>query len=376
MAVYKLFPEKDASIYSQFPLLNTGIDEILDVSTFFTSANPQVSRFLVKFSQSEIEDVLTNKIGTSSFQSNFKTYIANITGLNSTTTLEVYPVSGSWNMGTGRYSSVPQTQNGVCWTSKLSANDGNWSTSFSPRVTGSFQSINPGGGTWYTGSSLGLNVTQSQELSYSSNKDLNVNVTNTVLTWYSGSNALGGFLNDGFLVKQSDSDEFIANRNYVTTVKYFSIDTHTIYPPELEMQWRDFDFNTGSSTNTIIDTTQMVASLGNNPGTFNRGSIEKFRINCRPQFPERVFQTASLYSINHYLPTSSFYAIKDLDTNEFVIDFNTDYTQISADSESSYFTLYMNGLEPERYYQILIKTILGGETLILNDNYYFKVING
>ena len=43
----------------------------------------------------------------------------------------------------------------------------------------------------------------------------------------------------------------------------------------------------------------MVASLGNNPGTFNRGSVEKFRINCRPQFPQRVFQTASLYSINH-----------------------------------------------------------------------------
>ena len=40
MAVYKLFPEKDASIYSQFPLLNTGVDEILDVSTFFTSADP------------------------------------------------------------------------------------------------------------------------------------------------------------------------------------------------------------------------------------------------------------------------------------------------------------------------------------------------
>ena len=80
MAVYKLFPEKDASIYSQFPLLNTGIDEILDVSTFFTSANPQVSRFLVKFSQSEIEDVLTNKIGTSSFQSNFKNLYSRYNG--------------------------------------------------------------------------------------------------------------------------------------------------------------------------------------------------------------------------------------------------------------------------------------------------------
>ena len=376
MAVYKIFPEKDASIYSQFPLLNTGVDEILDVSTFFTSADPQVSRFLVKFSQSEIEDILTNKIGTASFQSNLKTYISDITGLNSTTTLEVYPISGSWNMGTGRYPNRPQTQNGVCWTSRLSANDGNWPTTFQTYATASYQSNNPGGGTWYTGSALGLNVTQSQELSYSSDKDLNVDVTNTVLTWYSGSNSLGGFLNDGFIVKQSESDEFVANRNYVTTIKYFSIDTHTIYPPELAMKWRDYDFNTGSSTNTIIDTTQMVASLGNNPGTFNRGSIEKFRINCRPQFPQRVFQTASLYSINHYLPTSSYYAIKDLDTNEFVIDFDTNYTQVSADSESSYFTLYMNGLEPERYYQILIKTILGGETLILNDNYYFKVING
>ena len=216
MAVYKLFPEKDASIYSQFPLLNTGVDEILDVSTFFTSADPQVSRFLIKFSQSEIEDVLTNKIGTASFQSNLKTYIADITGLNSTTTLEVYPASGSWNMGTGRYSSLPQTQNGVCWTSRLSANDGNWPTTFTPYVTASYQTATPGGGTWYTGSSLGLNVTQSQELSYSSDKDLNVDVTNTVLTWYSGSNSLGGFLNDGFIVKQSNSDEFVANRNYVT----------------------------------------------------------------------------------------------------------------------------------------------------------------
>ena len=146
MAVYKLFPEKDASIYSQFPLLNTGVDEILDVSTFFTSADPQVSRFLIKFSQSEIEDVLTNKIGTASFQSNLKTYIADITGLNSTTTLEVYPASGSWNMGTGRYSSLPQTQNGVCWTSRLSANDGNWPTTFTPYVTASYQTATPGGG--------------------------------------------------------------------------------------------------------------------------------------------------------------------------------------------------------------------------------------
>ena len=83
-----------------------------------------------------------------------------------------------------------------------------------------------------------------------------------------------------------------------------------------------------------------------------------------------------MYTTNFYLPTSSFYAIKDLDTNEFVIDFDENYTKISTDEKSSFFTLYMNGLEPERYFQILIKTNIDGETIILDDNFYFKVING
>jgi hypothetical protein len=376
MAVYKIFPEKDASIYSEFPLLNTGLDEVLSVSTYYNTLYPNVSRFLIQFSQTEINDLLDTKIGTASFQTNLRTYLSDVTGLNSNTTLEVYPISGSWNMGTGRYPNNPQTTNGVGWTYRSSNGVGAWPSTFNPYVTSSYSGSNVGGGTWYTGSALGLNVTASQELSYSSNKDLNVDVTNTILNWYSASNSLGGFTNDGFIVKQSDSDEFIADRNYVTTVDYFSIDTHTIYPPQLEVKWDDYVFNTGSSTNTIINTSRMVASLDNNEGTYRRGSVEKFRINSRPQFPIRVFQTASIYTTNNYLPTASYYAVKDLDTNEFVIDFDTTYTKISADDESSYFTLYMNGLEPERYYQILIKTEIGGEVLILSDNYYFKVING
>jgi hypothetical protein len=376
MAIYKIFPEKDASIYSEFPLLNTGLDEILSVSTYYNTLSPSVSRFLIKFSSTEIEDVIDNKISGSNFQSNLRCFIANVTGLNSDTTLEVYPVSGSWNMGTGRYANSPQTTNGVGWTYRASNGVKAWPSSFTSYATASYSGSNVGGGTWYTGSDLGLNVTSSQVLSYSSNKDLNVNVTNTVLTWHSSSNSLGGFPNDGFIVKQSNEDEFIADSNYVTTVDYFSIDTHTIYPPQLEFKWDDFTFNTGSSTNTIIDTSRLVATLDNNAGVYRRGSIEKFRINSRPQFPQRIFQTASIYTTNYYLPTSSYYAVKDLDTNEFVIDFDTNYTQISADNESSYFTLYMNGLEPERYYEILIKTEIGGEVLILEDNYYFKIING
>lgn len=376
MAVYKLFPEKDSTIYSGFPALNTGLDEILEVSTFYNTISPEVSRYVIKFSQTEIEDIVDNKINGKDFQTNLKNYIANVTGLNAETTLEVYPVSGSWNMGTGRYSNSPNTENGVSWKFRLTSGSGAWPTTFEQYATASYSGSNSGGGTWYTGSDLGLNVTHSQVLDYASEKDLNIDVTNTILTWHSSSNSLGGFPNDGFLVKQSEEDEFVADRNYITTVKYFSIDTHTIYPPQLEFKWNDFIYDTGSSSNTEINTSRMIATLDNNAGAYRRDSVEKIRINSRPQFPQRNFKTGSVYTTNHYLPTASYYAVKDLDTNEFVIDFDTTYTKISADSESSYFTLYMNGLEPERYYQILLKVNIDGETLILDDNYYFKVING
>ena len=46
MAIYKIFPEKDATLYSAYPSQNTGLDEILEVSTTYLPDNPEVSRFL------------------------------------------------------------------------------------------------------------------------------------------------------------------------------------------------------------------------------------------------------------------------------------------------------------------------------------------
>ena len=70
------------------------------------------------------------------------------------------------------------------------------------------------------------------------------------------------------------------------------------------------------------------------------------------------------------------YAIKDTSTNEYVIDFDSNYTKISSDATSSYFDLHMNGLEPERYYTILVKTTIGGVTKIFDENIEFKIIKG
>lgn len=374
MAVYKIFPTKDTTIYSRYPKRNTGVDSILEVSADYATSIPQVSRYLVQFDQTEINSLFDNKI-TGTYQINLKNYICNINNLNLDTTLEVYAVSGSWGMGTGHFNDDPETQNGCNWKYKTYEGEGIWDTSgFSTYATASYGEVT-GGGTWYTGSALGLNITQSQVYSYNSDKDLDLNVTNILRNWYSASNGDGGFSNDGFIIKLSDSDEFVANRNKQPNLKFYSIDTNTIYPPELQFKWDDRVYTTSSSTPTIT-TTELVISLDNNPGIFRRDSIHKFKVNCRPKFPTRTYQTGSFYTQRNYLPTSSYYAVKDLDTNEFVINFDDTYTKLSADTTSNYFTLYMNGLEPERYYKLMFKVVLDNETIILDDNYYFKIING
>ena len=64
MAVYKIFPEKDDAIYSLFPQMNTGIDEILDLSNLNLASNTsaQVSRALIKFNQGAINDIFSTYI--------------------------------------------------------------------------------------------------------------------------------------------------------------------------------------------------------------------------------------------------------------------------------------------------------------------------
>jgi len=60
MAVYKLFPSKDTSLYSMYPTMNTGIDPILQVSNlnFAVDSSPSVARSIIQFDTSEITNVL------------------------------------------------------------------------------------------------------------------------------------------------------------------------------------------------------------------------------------------------------------------------------------------------------------------------------
>ena len=394
MAVYKIFPEKDATIYSLFPTMNTGIDEILDISNlnFAISSNAQVARYLIKFSQDQLNGAIDNLARGAQWGADLRCFIATAQGINLDSRLYVYPISGAWGMGTGKYLDQPVVTNGASWVYQTVDGGKAWDTSnFNPYVTASYSGSTPGGGTWYTGSSLpGLDISQTQTFTYHSDKDLKVEVSGTLKAWYSSSkNIFSPYTkieNQGFLVKwegsQSYEDvtgnyyvEFNQNLNIQPVLQYYSMDTHTIYPPCIDFKWNDFTYNTSSAV-PLLNTSQAYLSIANNNGFFYSSSVQQFRVDCRPQYPPIIFQTASIYTENYYLPTASFWAIKDLDTNEYVIDFDSTYTKLSADTTSSFFTVYMNGLQPERYYTILIQTTIGGTTQVIDSNFNFKVING
>jgi hypothetical protein len=367
MAVYKIFPEKDATIYSLFPTMNTGIDEILDISNlnFSISSNAQVARYLIKFNQEQLNNAVNNLADGAQWDADLRCFIATAQGINIDSYLEVYPVSGSWGMGTGKYLDQPIVTNGTSWQWRTFEGGIAWATSSAnPNVTASYSGSNYGGGNWYGTPSA------NQEFTYNSDKDLKVSVTDFVDTWCSGT-----ISNDGFIVKWEDIIEFNQNLNVQPVLQYYSMDTHTIYPPCIDFKWDDFTYNTSSNI-PLLTTPQAYLSIANNNGFFYSQSVQEFRVDCRPQYPPIIFQTASIYTQNYYLPTASYWAIKDLDTNEYVIDFDSTYTKLSADTTSSLFTVYMNGLQPERYYTILIQTTIGGTTQVIDSNYNFKVING
>jgi hypothetical protein len=365
MAVYKIFASADATLYSANPEDNTGLDEILEIasknsevpSSILTGGiSDDIRRSVIQFSDADLQTAYALVSG-STWVSNLRLYLATATNLNTIYSVEVRQVSQSWEMGTGKFMDEPPTKNGVCWytTSSyatISGSTTNW--------VGALFANTPGGGSW-------TNTFTTQSFGYKDNKDINVNVTPQVSNWLTGSQT-----NNGFLVKLPLSVE--RNSGSYIGLSFFSIDTHTIYPPTLEFKWNDAVYSTGSLS--VVSNSNTVISIGNNAGIFkNDTSKYVFRVTARDKYPTRAFTTSSIYTTNKALPSSSYWALEDAKTGERVIDFDTIYTKISCDSNGSYFSIYMNGLEPERFYKILVKTNLAtGEIVDIDNNNMFKLV--
>lgn len=372
MAVYKIFPEKDATLYSEYVTTNTGMDEILEIASYSKGGVSYVNRTLIQFDSAEVAEVLNTFVSSSTraatdFSASLKLYLAEANEVPTSYTVFAHPAYvptyASWINGNGKYGDIPINTSGVSWEFTQGNSTGTWTAVAPAYVTSSFSGSQEGGGAWYTGSAT-YNFNISQSHTVASTHDLNINVTAGVKAHYAGAIA-----NAGFILKLDPTNEYQTARQIY--LKYFGVDTHTIYPPCLEIKWNDFV--NGNSLSEVTDT-NCVIKIRNNRGEYTDEGRQRFELLVRPKHPVRTFATSSNYLTNYYLPTGSYWGLRDENTEEMVIDFDTQFTKISRGTTANYFDVYMGGLEPERYYRILVKTTINGSTNIIDENMVFKVV--
>ena len=377
--MYRLFfAERDTTLYEKYPTQNTGIDQILELTKITSGSKVENvvqsqtlnSRFILDFgsqittlSQSIVSGEIPPLGNNSNSASVFVTVkAATATDLLHSYSIEAYPVSESWVNGNGNFSDIPIQKFGASW--KFRSGDqtsDNWASGDNVKQGGDEFATTQGGGTWFTGS--GFEASQSFE---NESPDIRINVTDIVRQWVSGS-----IPNNGFLFKRTKTDE--ESQEILGSIKFFGRESHTIFVPRLEVAYNNTTFaNTGSPE---IASDIFVPYFKNIKREYRISEQTKFRIGVRPEFPSKQFQTSSFFLTGERLPTSSFYSILDSVTDETIIPFDTNATQIDCDSNGSFMQIRMDSFLPERFYKIMLKIERdGGNDIQTYDDFYFKVV--
>jgi hypothetical protein len=386
--IQTLYAQRDATIYEKSDSMNTGLDQILELSHEYSDSSKYNSRILLKFDTTGLKE----NVDSGKISQNAKYYLSLRTAeareIPQEYKIYAYPLSSSWVNGTGKYFNKPITTDGVSWKYRTSKTTGiewdipptiknfEWDeisetwvdanilfgVNLSANVTSSYFT-NEGGGTWWDYDNLEC----TQSFSFESS-DVYMNVTQIVNKWVTGS---GRFQNDGMILKFSEEIE--SSVETLRSLKFFSTDSNTIYVPRLHVVWDDSTFITGSLTPVSDDNLILNVKLKK---YYSEDEKAKIRIYGNTRYPQKTYTTQSYYTKNYYLPSSSYYEVRDAHTDEIILPFNTTGTKISCDGTSSYFNLWMDSFQPERFYRIVIKTETdGGDNVqIFDNNYYFKVV--
>ena len=382
---YFEFGKRDTTLYSGGTTAsrNTGIDEILEVNKVVNNNGTvgNVSRILIDFDLNYIsQSVVDGKIpSTAKYYLNL--FDATSEEVEVEQPLHIYKISGSWKQGTGKLDHDPVTDDGATYQYR----DHEAKT---PWVTGS---VLTDGGAWFTASTGQYEVSTSYDLTFDK-KDVRANVTDLVNNFiYSSSD----YPNNGFIVKREDSGshgdhpsssmfDFDAGQegdsSRLGNLKYFSRETHTIYPPKLEAVWDDSSWSTGSlSPLSSTDLENLKIYFKNLRQEYQEKSIVKFRLVGRELYPSSSFSATPSELTIKYLPSASiFYEVKDADTEEVIVPFGTG-SAISCDSTGNFFRVQMDGFQAERNYRFSVKVISGSGTTeetinYYDDNYEFRVV--
>jgi len=366
------FPNKDSTLYEVSSSMNTSLDEILEVRKDMNADGTVIntSRILIKFDLTYISESVASGLITSGSNTKFylNLYDANSTDLNISQTLYGYPVSQSWSNGSGKHGSNPVISDGVGWK---------WKDDSTTRTQ--WNAVSQSGGTWYSGSGYEASQSFSHEP-----KDLRMDVTDITWKWLHST-----VPNEGFMLKRSgsigntDSNSDEGNTTRMGNFSFFSVNTHTVYPPKLEVVWDDSTWATGSlSPLSSANLEDMNLYMRGFRPKYKENSKIKFRVVARERYPERTYsstQYSSGYNTVKYLPSgSTYYQIKDAYTEDVIIPFGSG-SKISCDSTGNYFNFWMDGLQSERFYRINYKVVSGSGTAdetiqYFDEKHSFKVV--
>lgn len=324
---------KDASIYLQQPSQNTGLDEILEVSKTYYGSLKDIAHTLIKFDTTDLVSSIASGEVTMSAADMILRECESIE-IPMDYTLYAYAVTQSWDMGIGtRFDKI--STDGTTWNSVKTGQDWLSLENHSADTTGSY---NGKGGTWFTGSF------SSQTFSYESS-DVSMDVKTTMDEWVAGT-----LPNEGFIIKHDTTLE--NDTNDYGQLKFFSKETNTIYQPKLRIGWDDSLFSTGSLTELTSD--DIHVTFKRLKSKYRVGSTPEIKVFGREKYPLKTYTNTYAYNDVKYLPSTTYYQVKDIITDEVIVPFS-DYTKVSCDSTGNFFKLNLTNWETQRDYYLEIK---------------------
>lgn len=96
-------------------------------------------------------------------------------------------------------------------------------------------------------------------------------------------------------------------------------------------------------------------------------------VSARKRYPVKTFTNKfSDYLAPYYLPTGSFYSIKDAESEETVMPYDK-YTRLSFDKNGNYFMLDTTCLPQERYFKVEIRSEQSGSIVTFTVPTAFKI---
>jgi hypothetical protein len=372
-----IFPKKATWISSgsstidgtSFKDQNFGQDQILELKKeYFNSTFNYQTRILVQFDLSDISESIQKRdidpLATSSENTGSRFYLRLYEAegnkeLSTEYTIEAIPLSQSWDEGRGKFGDDPKVTNGVSWENR-SYPDGGTAVSWSKADGTNFYGGNLSTGSWNA----------SQSFSYES-PDVQMDVTNIVNGWFNKTINNGN--NYGILLKFSGSQE--TDETTFGHTKFFSNDTHTIYPPRLEVRWNDVSVDTGSllplSMSGLVDNYLYMPGFRE---SYRENERVKFRVKPRKRYIQKTFSTSVQTLSGSFIPTNSgSYSIVDIATGETIVPFSS-YTSMSCDATSNYFIQWLDGFYPDRVYKILYRLKYeDGQEQIFDNNFEFII---